>query len=428
MKRIPLLIRAYARAKPRFEMRAPLVLLGGYPGEWEGEHPLEVIEDEGVEDVFLAGWRGHKDLPRGLNAADVVVLPSVREQFGQVLVEGMACGLPVIAKDAYGPAEIVDHGETGWLVPPDDEEALADALVDAVNDPGKRARKGEAAYVVSHDRYAWPVARRERRRGLRAGPLRALRCASVSAIPYTIRRSDRARRARIVVDDDGVEVVVPRRMALRHVEPFVAEKQRWIERTLERYEAARREAPRPVLADGGSVPYLGERLELDVRVEPGRTRPHVARRDEWLTVKVARRRRRDAVADALERWYRKRAREEIEPRLDCRDRPRRHELDAAVDPGPAHALGELLAGRRDELQLAPAARAGRDPRLRRRARGRAPRGARPLAALSGACSAVESRTTASTSAGSRPTATRLDAYLTLSSWDMSPGCSVQKRP
>jgi glycosyltransferase involved in cell wall biosynthesis len=156
VKRIPLLIRAYARAKPRFQMRAPLVLLGGYPGEWEGEHPLDVIRAEGVDDVFLAGWRGHKDLPRGLNAADVVVLPSVREQFGQVLVEGMACGLPVIAKDAYGPAEIVDHGETGWLVPPDDEEALAEALVDAVNDPGKRARKGEAAYIEARSRYAWP--------------------------------------------------------------------------------------------------------------------------------------------------------------------------------------------------------------------------------------------------------------------------------
>jgi glycosyltransferase involved in cell wall biosynthesis len=156
VKRIPLLIRAYARARSRFDMRAPLVLLGGYPGEWEGEHPLEVVESLGVDDVFLAGWRGHKDLPRGLNAADVVVLPSVREQFGQVLVEGMACGLPVIAKDAYGPAEIVDHGETGWLVPADDEDALAEALVDAVNDPGKRARKGEAAYLVAHDRYAWP--------------------------------------------------------------------------------------------------------------------------------------------------------------------------------------------------------------------------------------------------------------------------------
>jgi glycosyltransferase involved in cell wall biosynthesis len=157
VKRIPLLIRAYARARERFEMRAPLVLLGGYPGEWEGEHPLEVVREEGVEDVFLAGWRGHSDLPRGLNASDVVVLPSVREQFGQVLVEGMACGLPVIAKDAYGPAEIVDHGETGWLVPPDDEEALADALVDAVNDSGKRARKGQAAYEEARGRYAWPA-------------------------------------------------------------------------------------------------------------------------------------------------------------------------------------------------------------------------------------------------------------------------------
>ena len=157
VKRIPLLIRAYATARSRFEMRTPLVLLGGYPGEWEGEHPLEVIEAEGVEDVFLAGWRGHKDLPRGLNAADVVVLPSVREQFGQVLVEGMACGLPVIAKDAHGPAEIVDHGETGWLVPPDDEDGFCAALVDAVNDPGKRARKGEAAYREARERYAWPA-------------------------------------------------------------------------------------------------------------------------------------------------------------------------------------------------------------------------------------------------------------------------------
>jgi predicted metal-dependent hydrolase len=104
-------------------------------------------------------------------------------------------------------------------------------------------------------------------------------------------------------------------MALRHVEPFVAEKQRWIERTLERYDAARREAPGAVLADGGSVPYLGEQLELAVRVEPGRTRPHVARRGERLIVKVAHH-DRPTVEDALERWYRKQAREEIAARLD----------------------------------------------------------------------------------------------------------------
>ena len=98
-------------------------------------------------------------------------------------------------------------------------------------------------------------------------------------IAYTVRRSDRARHARIVVDASGVEVVIPRRMALRHVEPFVEEKGAWIERTLRRIRAA--EASAGIrLEDGGSVPYLGEELELWVDVEPGRTRPHVARRGD----------------------------------------------------------------------------------------------------------------------------------------------------
>jgi glycosyltransferase involved in cell wall biosynthesis len=157
VKRIPLLIRAHARARERFEQRAPLVLLGGFPGEWEGEHPLEVVRETGDPDVFLAGWRGHDDLPAGLNAADLLVLPSVREQFGAVIVEAMACGLPPVAIDAWGPAEIVDDGNTGWLVPPDDEDALADALVEAVNDPDERRRRGERAYDTARARYSWPA-------------------------------------------------------------------------------------------------------------------------------------------------------------------------------------------------------------------------------------------------------------------------------
>ena len=161
VKRIPLLIRAHARARKRFERPAPLVLLGGFPGEWEGEHPLEVVEETGDDQVFLAGWRGHDDLPAGLNAADLLVLPSVHEQFGQVLVEAMAVGLPVVAVDAHGPAEIVHDGETGWLVPPDDEEALADALVEAVNDDGERRRRGEAAYADARARYSWPALARD---------------------------------------------------------------------------------------------------------------------------------------------------------------------------------------------------------------------------------------------------------------------------
>jgi glycosyltransferase involved in cell wall biosynthesis len=157
VKRVSLLVRAHARARERFERPAPLVLLGGFPGEWEGEHPLAAVRETGDPDVFLTGWRGHEDLPDGLNAADLLVLPSVHEQFGAVIVEAMACGLPALAVDAHGPAEIVDAGETGWLVPPDDETALADALVEAVNGEHERRRRGARAYEVARGRYSWPA-------------------------------------------------------------------------------------------------------------------------------------------------------------------------------------------------------------------------------------------------------------------------------
>lgn len=157
VKRISLLIEAYASARPGFARRAPLVLLGGFPGEWEGEHPLDAIARTGAQDVFLAGWHGHDELPGFLAASDVVVLPSVREQFGQVLVEGMACGLPAIAVDAHGPSEIVSHGQTGWLVEPDDPIDLANALVEAVNRPEERRRRGAAAHADARARYGWPA-------------------------------------------------------------------------------------------------------------------------------------------------------------------------------------------------------------------------------------------------------------------------------
>jgi len=134
--------------------------------------------------------------------------------------------------------------------------------------------------------------------------------------PYTVRRSDRARRARIQVTADGVEVIVPRRLPLDQVEPFVESKRAWIDRTLLRMRSAEAERPRPLLQDGGEVPYLGERLSLRVRVEPRRQRDHVVRRGDEMTVTVA----ADgpqAVAAALERWYRGQARAEVARRLDA---------------------------------------------------------------------------------------------------------------
>ena len=137
----------------------------------------------------------------------------------------------------------------------------------------------------------------------------------MAELEYTIRRSDRARRARIVVNPSGVEVVVPRRMALRHVEPFVEEKRPWIERTLRRFREAELSAPPVELEHGGVVPYLGRELLLNVRVESWRQRPHVAQRGEVLRVKVGSP-RPEPIRDALERWYRVRAREEVAWRLE----------------------------------------------------------------------------------------------------------------
>jgi len=74
-----------------------------------------------------------------------------------VLVEGGACGLPSIAVAAHGPAEIVRDGETGRLVPPDDREALAAALVEAVNDPQERRRRGVLAAEDARAKYSWPA-------------------------------------------------------------------------------------------------------------------------------------------------------------------------------------------------------------------------------------------------------------------------------
>ena len=161
---------------------------------------------------------------------------------------------------------------------------------------------------------------------------------------------------------------------------FVDEKRPWIERTLRRFRQAEQALPAPELEHGTSVPYLGRELLLRVRVEPGRVRPYVGRRGDVLSVKVGGH-GTEAVRDALERWYRRRARVEVASAPRRRHPPRRHELHEAHDPLAAHPLGQLLVARRDELQLAPAARAGGDPRLRGRARGRPPRGDGPLAAL-----------------------------------------------
>jgi predicted metal-dependent hydrolase len=123
-------------------------------------------------------------------------------------------------------------------------------------------------------------------------------------IPYRIRRSERARRVRVTVEaGTGVEVVLPRRTPEREAARAMRELAPWVARRLAEIDRGRAE-----LGLGeGTVPYLGERLALVA--EPGRSR--VARRDGRLLVPAG------DWKPSVERWFRRRAREEIAPRLDA---------------------------------------------------------------------------------------------------------------
>jgi glycosyltransferase involved in cell wall biosynthesis len=99
------------------------------------------IEERGLsEQVFLTGYRD--DVPRILAASDVLVLPSFREGTPRVITEAMASGLPVVATDIAGIPEQVEDGESGFLIPTGDSEALADRLNRLLVDSGLRDEMG----------------------------------------------------------------------------------------------------------------------------------------------------------------------------------------------------------------------------------------------------------------------------------------------
>jgi predicted metal-dependent hydrolase len=121
---------------------------------------------------------------------------------------------------------------------------------------------------------------------------------------YTLVRSPRARRVRVSVESDGaVQVTLPRRAPARAADEAVRELAPWIERRRRALARAAAEVARTP----GAVPYLGR--ELLLMAQPGRTRVH--RRGDVLLVPDA-----DRTA-ALERWYRRAARDEIGARLDA---------------------------------------------------------------------------------------------------------------
>ena len=84
-----------------------------------------------------------------LRIADILLNPSITEAFGNVTLEAMACGLPVVAANATGATNLVRHGHTGMLVEASDIDGFADVLERYVRDPERRARHGAAGLKVA---------------------------------------------------------------------------------------------------------------------------------------------------------------------------------------------------------------------------------------------------------------------------------------
>jgi glycosyltransferase involved in cell wall biosynthesis len=142
-------LRAFARAFDRGDARADVI---GAPlfGENAYDQSLRKLARQLGIDARVEFLGFQEDVAAQLAQLDVLVHASrVPEPLGQVVQEGMRAGLPVVAADAGGPAEVIADGETGFLYPPGDVRALAGTLTTLAADPRLRARVGAAAVARS---------------------------------------------------------------------------------------------------------------------------------------------------------------------------------------------------------------------------------------------------------------------------------------
>jgi glycosyltransferase involved in cell wall biosynthesis len=109
------------------------------------DHLRERARQAGILDNFVfAGLVQREQIPEMIAAMDLVVHTSLREGLARVLPQALAMGKPCVSFDIDGAPEVVIHDQTGYLVRPDDSAGLADAVARLLEDPGLRARLGEA--------------------------------------------------------------------------------------------------------------------------------------------------------------------------------------------------------------------------------------------------------------------------------------------
>ena len=112
-----------------------------------GEGPARDWFAQHVPEAVFTGFQAGDDLARAVAGMDMFFMPSVTETFGNVTTEAMAAGVPVVAARATGAIDLVEDGVTGFLVPPQDVKAYADAIQRLIEDPVLRASAGKAGHA-----------------------------------------------------------------------------------------------------------------------------------------------------------------------------------------------------------------------------------------------------------------------------------------
>ena len=131
---------------------AQLLIVGPYDEEKPDALRPDVAERYGVAaNCRFVGMRN--DMPELYALMDVLVLPSYREGFPRAPMEASAMGVPAMATDIRGCREAVVHGENGLLFPVGDADALAQSLIELLQDDERRARMGEAGRRIAEDRF-----------------------------------------------------------------------------------------------------------------------------------------------------------------------------------------------------------------------------------------------------------------------------------
>lgn len=138
-----------------------LMVIGGDPEARQGEKSSEMARIEALRAqynlqdlVVFAGKRSQDTLPYYYSSAEAVVVPSHYESFGMVALEAMACGTPVVASEVGGLAYLVQDGVTGFTVPVDEPQALADHLNELLENTSLRERMSAQAVAVAQE-YSW---------------------------------------------------------------------------------------------------------------------------------------------------------------------------------------------------------------------------------------------------------------------------------